>query len=367
MPHRKIRFALLLFLFLVVCHAAEQDTFEGVERVVAIGDIHGDFNRLVELLRTAKLIDTGNAWSGGAAHLVMCGDMVDRGPASRQVLDLLMDLEPQAKKAGGEVHVLLGNHETMDIYGDLRYVSASDYQSYSSENSAKLRDNAFKQALDDLRSHGSPPPDVEKFRQTFEEQHPLGWVEFRLAFGSTGKYGKWLRQKNAVIRVNDLLFLHGGISPKYAKWTRAKINSRIREELEDFDKIPHGMVQDPEGPLWYRGLDQGPQSDDAMSTHIGHVLEVQQAKHIVVGHTVFPTIVPRFGARVITIDVGLSAVYGGPPAFLLEEGGKIYVMYRGTRVDFPASGVNPEAYFREEAALDPPGSPILRSLGALLR
>src|ERR1044071_8605730 len=107
-----------------------QDTFNDVRRVVAIGDIHGDYPRLLELLRTAALIDAKGAWTGGATHLVMVGDMVDRGDDSAKVLDLLMDLEPQAKKAGGRLHALIGNHEAMDMYGDLRYVTKKDFAGY---------------------------------------------------------------------------------------------------------------------------------------------------------------------------------------------------------------------------------------------
>src|ERR1700694_2667389 len=108
----------LLPLFVVPLFA--EDTFEGVQRIVAIGDIHGDYGRFVELLRSAQVVDRNNAWAGGATHLVVTGDFLDRGPAPRQVMDLLIELEPQAEKAGGHVHALIGNHEAINIYGDLR-------------------------------------------------------------------------------------------------------------------------------------------------------------------------------------------------------------------------------------------------------
>ncbi len=94
----------------------------------------------------------------------------------------------------------------------------------------------------------------EDYRKKWETSHPLGYFEHRVAFGPKGKYGKWIRRHNAVIRINDSLFLHGGISPKYASMSIQLINETVRAELEDFSKLKGGMAMDPEGPLWYRGL-----------------------------------------------------------------------------------------------------------------
>jgi len=109
---------------------ATSNTWTGVERVIAVGDVHGDYEQFVAVLRSAGLIDTNANWIGGHAHLVQTGDVVDRGPDSRAVMDLLMRLEKQAVAAGGAVHVLIGNHEAMDVYGDLRYVSPGEFASY---------------------------------------------------------------------------------------------------------------------------------------------------------------------------------------------------------------------------------------------
>src|SRR5512135_829734 len=125
------RRAACLFLLVAAAESAfpqtPSDTFENVRRVVAFGDVHGDYPRFVELLRTAALVDAKNAWTGGGTHLVLAGDFVDRGDYSAQVLDLLMALEPQARQAGGQLHALIGNHEAMDLYGDLRYVTKDDF------------------------------------------------------------------------------------------------------------------------------------------------------------------------------------------------------------------------------------------------
>ena len=349
---------LLLFLVLAATPAVSQDTFQDVQRIVAVGDIHGDYNQLVSLLQSAGVIDRKNKWAGGKTHLVQTGDILDRGPDSRKAMDLLIDLEPQALKAGGRVHALLGNHEAMNLYGDLRYVSKEEYASYRAANSAELRDGYFNFLMDDLKQKKTPPADEAAFRQTFDQEHPLGWVEHLQAFAPQGKYGKWLRQHNAIVKINDVVFLHGGIGPKYASKTIREINETIRAELNDLARVQNGMASDDEGPLWYRGLAQGPEA--SLTEHVEQVLKNYDARHMVIGHTVRAAVLPRFGGRVITIDVGLSKVYGGPPALLIIESGKYYALHRGRKLDLPVEGGDVLPYLKAAAALDPPPSPIQR-------
>ncbi|HYV62000.1 MAG TPA: metallophosphoesterase [Bryobacteraceae bacterium] len=338
------------------------DTFENVRRVVAIGDVHGDYQRLVELLRTAALVNAKGAWTGGATHLVLDGDFVDRGDHSAQVLDLLMELEPQARKAGGWLHALIGNHEGMDLYGDLRYVTKEDFSGFQAPNSKDLRERQMRAVLEDLKRQGMPPPDEAAWRKTFEDEHPLGWVEHRLAYQPDGKYGKWLRQQNAIIKINDAVFLHGGISPKYATTTRREINAKIREELSDFTKLANGIVTDDEGPLWYRGLAQVAEDDQGMATLLPQVLATHQAKHVVIGHTPQLAVTPRFDGKVIVIDVGLSKPFGGPPAFLLIEDGKYFAVHRGRRLELPGEGGSVLEYLRSAAELEPADSRLRRAV-----
>ena len=128
-----------------------QDVWTGVERVIAVGDVHGDYEQLVAVLQSAGVIDREEKWIGGKTHLVQTGDMLDRGPDSRKVMDLLMRLEGEASKAGGRVHVLIGNHEAMNIYGDLRYVSAGDYASFTDGNSEKRFEEHYQRHLKHLK------------------------------------------------------------------------------------------------------------------------------------------------------------------------------------------------------------------------
>jgi hypothetical protein len=187
-------------------------------------------------------------------------------------------------------------------------------------------------------------------------------VEHRLAFQQDGKYGKWLRQLNAIVKINDAVFVHGGISEKYAAATRREINTQVREELSDFTRLAKGMVTDEDGPLWYRGMAQLPEDDRGMAALLPKVLATQQARHIVIGHTPQLAVMPRFGGKVIVIDVGLSKPFDGPPAFLLIEDGKYFAMHRGRRLELPADGGSALEYLRSAAALEPDNSRLRRAV-----
>lgn len=342
--------------------AESSDTFVDISRIVAFGDIHGDYQRLLELLRTAGLVDAKNTWSGGATHLVLTGDFVDRGDHSAQVLDLLMELEPQARKAGGRLHALIGNHEAMNLYGDLRYVTKEDFAGYQARNSKELQEQQMRAAWEQLKDQGQAPADESAWRRKFQDEHPLGWVERALAFQPNGKYGKWLRQQNAIIRINDAVFLHGGISQKYADLSIFEINSRVRRELSDFTKLSKGIVTDDEGPLWYRGMAQLPEDDRDMLALLPRLLAKHQVRHVVVGHTPQVAVMPRFDGKVIVIDVGLSKPFDGPPAFLSIDDGKYYAVHRARRLELPVNGGNVLEYLGAAAALEPAQSRLRRAL-----
>ncbi|MGH9862686.1 MAG: metallophosphoesterase [Candidatus Acidiferrales bacterium] len=236
----------------VVCLLALLASLAGAEvaekRVVAAGDVHGDFNAFVGILQQADLIDAEQHWTGGTAILVQTGDLLDRGTQGRQVMDLLMALEEQAPKDGGRVIVLLGNHEVMNLTGDLRYVPPEEYANYAEANSAERRAAAYKDYQELGRSRAQAlgqqepvfSPESEK---AWMDQHPLGFLEQREAFAPEGKYGRWLRADAAVARVGTTIFLHGGISPALGNVTVEALNTRIQEEVKAFDSYKQYLVE----------------------------------------------------------------------------------------------------------------------------
>ncbi len=342
---------ILLCVLLLAAQLPAQDTFTGVERIVAVGDVHGDYSQFTTVLRQARLIDKKDRWIGGKSHLVQTGDVLDRGPDSRKVMDLLIALAPQAQKAGGHVHALTGNHETMNVFGDLRYVHPGEYAAFRSTKSRALQQRAF-----DVLSDSTLRNDAD-YKTTWFNEHPLGWVEHRLAFEANGKYAAWIRGNNAAVRINDWLFLHGGIGPQYVATPLRAINDGVRAALDPTRLPAQGNIaEDPEGPLWYRGLATGDEQE--LAAHVDSVLAAFGVKHIAVGHSVSPgTIFPRFAGKVVMIDVGLSAVYGGPPAALVIEGGLARTLHRGQLLDLPL-GTDLLPYLKAAAALDPQPSKL---------
>jgi len=308
--------------------AHAQDSIRGADRVVAVGDVHGGHEEFTAVLRMAGIVNETGSWIGGKTHLVQTGDVVDRGPESRRALDLLMALEKEARKAGGQVHALIGNHEAMNVYGDLRYLVAADYESFRTPKSEKALEDAFRRSLPE----GSKA--TEEGRKAWLATRPPGWVEHREAFSPDGKYGSWILRHNAVLRIGDTLFLHGGIAPKFVTASIRDLNDRVRQELRDPAKLNGGIVTDPDGPLWFRGLAQEP--EEKLAAHVEEVLANFKVRRIVIGHTVEKTgIKSRFSGKVVMIDVGLSKIYGGPKACLVIEGGKAFALENGQRRELP--------------------------------
>jgi hypothetical protein len=207
------------------------------EHVVVVGDVHGDFDSFCLILKRSGLVDSQNHWIGGTAKLVQTGDLIDRGLKGREAMDLLMALEQQASKAGGQVLPLLGNHEVVNILGDLRYVAPQTYAAFTDSESGKRRKAAYEEYAEWAASHAKWLAAIKKPAMPATEEewmagHPAGFVEYREAFSANGNYGKWLRQHAAVVKVGDTIFLHGGIPLSLTSSTLEQINQQVREEIE---------------------------------------------------------------------------------------------------------------------------------------
>ena len=335
--------------------------WQGVSRIVAIGDVHGDKDALVAVLRMAGLIDANEQWTGGTAHVVQMGDVPARGSQTRQAFDLLMRLEREALAAGGHVHALIGNHEAGVMQGDLRNVLPAEFGAFRTADSQRRLRTAYEREVAALKQRGEWPATAEgrdAFTKSWFERHPPGWVEHREAFAATGTYGSWIRRNNAIVRLNETLFVHGGISPKYATARPAAINETIRRELAQPPGPTVPLWDEIEGPLRYRGLAED--VDQAPDAHVERVLTAQGVRRIVIGHTVTRTaILPRYHARVVNVDIGLSRFYGRPPACLVLEGRSAYVWHRQTKIEFPAPGATDHTTYLEAViAADEQPSPV---------
>lgn len=206
-------------------------------RVVAIGDIHGAAVQFRALLVTLALTDATGHWSGSGATLVQTGDYTDRGAGVRTVIDLLMRLKSEASAAGGQVIVLLGNHEVMNLLANLRDVSPQLMASFETPRSKARRENAYEAYVAHMRDRaeilGPLLPDPLP-RDAWMAAHPPGFFEYMEAFGPDGTYGHWLLEKQVAARVGDSILLHGGLHPTKSPTDLTEITEQVRSEIETY-------------------------------------------------------------------------------------------------------------------------------------
>jgi hypothetical protein len=342
---RTLAFLLAPLLVPGLAGAAEPPCeFDGIPRVVAVGDVHGSYDGFVQVLQMAGLIDGGKHWTGGTAHLVQTGDVPDRGPKSREVVELLTRLERDAERAGGRVHTLLGNHEVMNLMGDLRYVSAEEYEAFRTSESERRRERHYRNVLREARRRAEEKGeslDVGEFRTLYLKEIPLGYLEHREAWGPDGPYGRWTRSRRTVVKVNGVVFVHGGLTPEVAALGCAGINATVHRELnEDYEKTRkeplQTLVAGEAGPLWYRGLAR--EDEATLGPKLDQVLAALGARAVVIGHT--PTrsgrIEARAGGRVVMIDAGMGTVYGDHRAALEITPQRMMALYPEGRQEMTA-------------------------------
>lgn len=386
MSRRLLRFALLLTT--VITAAAATPARPEKARLLAVGDVHGSLDGLTTILRETGLVDADGRWSGGRARLVQTGDFTDRGGHVREVMDLLMGLQSQARAAGGSLTILLGNHELLNLMrhdADVR-VNPRIYASFVDDASAKKR----REALEAWRGwwrerqglEGLEPPAITTDEQWLE-RHPPGFVEYQEAMSVTGRYGRWLRTLPVVHRVGDTVFLHGGISETFSRLSLDRINELHREEIVALDRtiarlerkgvIPptftwdetvaelqarraapeikqqRGLIEEAswrldrflgatgaaDSPLWYRGFARPPRgvADGELRRLRDLLLEAYGARRFVVAHS------PSYGQEIAVrldafflIDTGmLASVYGGRPSALEINGEDVAAIYPGQR------------------------------------
>jgi hypothetical protein len=366
---------LLLFLVLLALFSPAEETpyaWTGIDRVVAVADLHGDFAKFIYILAHPQvaLIDNDLRWIGGKAHLVQLGDILDRGPQARRIIDLLMRLEKEAESAGGMVHVLLGNHEEMNITGIAldypNYVTVEQLVSFLPEDFRKAREAGYIRSLppEERRRAEIDGLDVETDQGLYDFWRSIiasKDSEARRAYvqGFNDSVGDWFIKKNSVVMINGVIYVHGGISEDISKWPLREINTVVRSELQQFQAImrdPQRMaapfkpklVYDPDGPLWFRGLAE---SGRAAQAEVDRILQNMGARAMVIGHNYFsygggrsPSIskeyVARFQDKVWIMDTGIAGSYGGVPSALIYENGE-FRLWGETEEVAAKSGIKP--------------------------
>lgn len=372
---------------------------EAAPRLVAFGDVHGDYEALASLLQAAGVVDDALRWSGGDTRLVGLGDLVDRGPDSRAVLDLVMRLQEEARASGGRFHVVLGNHELMNMLADFRYVSDEDFAAFVDLEPPGDRDRALGEFLAAQSSAAAGQTE-------FLERYPPGYFGRRAAFAPTGRYGRWLLELPVLIVIGDTAFVHGGFPPIVSELGGGALNDTLRRDVRGFIDRWHELVQagviawdtdpldaaaemaeslsedadttgslddehvaaaedlvalsrsaalDELGPLWYRGTAYCHPLLEAA------VLEAALAKlgatRVVVGHSPAANrrIVSRLDGGAILVDTGMNAAhFHGRSAALVMEQARLSAFYpdEPARTALTVEQRNALAPYRDDADIE---------------
>lgn len=268
--------------------------YPAAERLIAVGDLHGDLAATRAALKLSGAIDDADHWVGGKLVLVQTGDEIDRGDDDRAVIDLLDSLAREAESAGGRVVALNGNHETMNAQGDFRYVTPGAL--------------AFGE-VNPVSPHAASAP--ERFRQR------------AAAFLPGGEYAKVLARRPIVAVVGDSVFAHGGVLPEHVDHGIAKMNREVTSWLLGEVPGPPRSVASEDAPVWTRAY--GAEESTAVCEAARRVFAALGVRRLVVGHTVQKLGISSIcDGSVWRIDVGMAAYYGQANVSVLEiKGGHV--------------------------------------------
>jgi len=282
--------------------AVSEDTsfrYPAAERIVAIGDIHGDVAAAKRALVLGGAIDAQDKWSGGSLVVVQTGDQLDRGDDEPQILELFERLASEAKAAGGAVYALNGNHEIMNVQGDYRYVTEDGFHDYAGSRADGERARLLERAPSEQRGRAA-------------------------AFLPGGAVAGRLAKRPVAIQVGDNVFVHGGVLEAHVRYGLGRINHEVEAWMQGPPGAPAPSILVAERSLiWVRDYSDGiPYADKC--AELGRVLTLLAAKRMVVGHTVQKQgINSACAGKVWRIDVGLSRYYGGKPSVLEIRGDQV--------------------------------------------
>uniref|UniRef100_A0A0G4FV87 Calcineurin-like phosphoesterase domain-containing protein n=1 Tax=Chromera velia CCMP2878 TaxID=1169474 RepID=A0A0G4FV87_9ALVE len=247
-----------------------------------MGDIHSDGRNAAKILSLAKIVDERGSWNAGDAIVVQLGDVVDRGPDTKVLYAWFRKLRKEAEDAGGRFIQLLGNHEPMQTVGMLDYVHPADTVAYGG---AKQRAQAFSE---------------------------------------TGADGKYIRNLDTAVIINQTLFVHAGLTPKFAQMGLQKVNAESRRVLKEAHANFQNILWDPNGPLWNRHYSMGPAESACAELEETFRILGSGVKRMIVGHTI------QEGGQVRTRCDG--------KLILADTGASRFIQNRPTLVEFFADG-----------------------------
>ncbi len=214
-------------------------------RIIAVGDIHGAYDELVSVLRVAGIIDADLKWSGGDTVFVQTGDFMDRGAAVRQVMDLLMRLQGEAPDSGGEVVVLLGNHEVMNLIGEFRDATDEQMAQFFDDDADDVLDSAWDELQRVIESTSTGRMSSRRrrdLRNSWQENTSAERIAYVRAVGPGGSYGAWLRTLPLSATIDGIAFMHAGVAPEHSARGLESLNQRVADEIVALDAYREALI-----------------------------------------------------------------------------------------------------------------------------
>ena len=293
-------------------------------RLVAIGDVHGDFKQTMRALELGKVMDADGRWVGGTTVLVQVGDILDRGDNELAIMRKFASLAKQARKEGGDVLVVHGNHEIMNVLGDFRYATKGAYAECARYAEAKRQ-----KLVEKLGEENAPP-----LPETPEDVNPetyRGVLARRDLFLPGGEMALRMAKNPTVLQVGDTVFAHAGIDMRAVEYGFQALNDDVAAWMAGVKKTPPNMVLEEKGVVWtreYGGADAGVTAEASACRRLGEALDAVGAKRLVVGHTPQQGGVSSgCGGRLWRSDVGVSrGIYGAKPQVIEIVNGRVRVL-----------------------------------------
>ncbi len=282
---------LLALLGLLACgqasEAPQAQTVENARRTVAIGDIHSDINVMRNVFRLAGAINADDEWIGGELTIVQLGDLIGRSDDEREVLDFMFALQEEAAVHGGRVYGLIGNHEIMAARVDNQAVGPNPFAAYEDVQDLDMEDGRLVNL-------------------------PINQMYRAAALMAGGPYAVRLAEFPAVLKLQDTIYVHGGVVPRWAEYGIEQINADISAWLRgDTLREPSASqrVDDSDRVMWARHFSARVDPFDCQMLQAS--LDILEAERMIVAHTRHSQITPYCDGRIWVIDTGMSRAYGG--------------------------------------------------------
>jgi hypothetical protein len=287
------KFSLLIFVLGLTCNSIYSEILQNKNavpsRIVVVGDLHADISAAKNALILAGAINENNDWIGGELVIIQLGDLIGRSYEEKQVLDFIFDIQEKSKVVGGQFHILIGNHEVFGAELELKWVHENAFASFD----------------------GMPGLDLHDHRLS---HIPISKKSRSAALIAGGYYAKKFSNFPAVLKLGDTIYVHGGITPYWAKYGIDRINAEVKQWFAgEIKQPPSALGRDPGNPndnvMMSRHFSRDVDDNDCSMLDMS--LKILGAKRMIVAHSVQDVITSYCDKRAWAIDVGMSRYYSG--------------------------------------------------------